>query len=122
MGRLAVIGLKYVHGKPITDADVAWLIHQLQDARQDIEQYEQALGQRGHVIELTDIGWGIEHTVDCRAGGILNCPIHLHMEREFERTEFEDMDDGRYFVELSHDGKLHFTPLEESYAEATETD
>jgi CTP-dependent riboflavin kinase len=118
MGRLARIALELIHfeGKTewvVSNDDAGWLIETLNDARRTIRDYEDALGQKGHVIELTEFGWAIEHTVECRAGGILNCPIHMKVTTHIEDfgPPVAGLDDGRYFVTLEQDGSMKFVPL-----------
>lgn len=116
MGRLAKIALTHEHENPLTWGEVQWLIEELNDSRRIIREFEAALGQRGHVIELTHgaSAWGIEHTVECCAVGILNCPIHLKITYRMEELgpPLYDLDDGLYYVELQQNGEMKFTDLD----------
>ena len=76
-----MIGKKFIDGKTLTDQDLVWLIHELQDAYHYLDYYDQNLGNWGHIVELTEIGWGVEHTPGC--GGVPNRnTLHMRMERE----------------------------------------
>jgi hypothetical protein len=110
MGKLAVVGLKYIHGKPLADAEVAWLIQEVTALRWRVGDLEGSGGvgnhkPKGHVVELTEFGYKVEHTPFC--GGVATCPLHYRLTTEYQDSDgFERLDDGLYWVEPAWDGTL----------------
>lgn len=40
-----------------------------------IEELEQALHQHGHIVDIQETRFGLEHPIECRKDGLLNCPL-----------------------------------------------
>jgi len=73
----------------------------LKDAREQIEGYRQALAQRGHVAEFREDGWSLEHPVECRAIGLIDCAVNLACGYEQTAPQL-----GRFVVTVNEDGFL----------------
>jgi hypothetical protein len=67
-----------------------------------IEQLEGALYQHGHVVDVEETRFGLEHPVSCRAAGLLNCPI----DGALRALDGPPALPGRYPIELRDDGIL----------------
>lgn len=66
-----------------------------------IEGYRQALAQRGHVAEFREDGWSLEHPVECRAIGLIDCVVNLACGYEQTAPQL-----GRFVVTVNEDGFL----------------
>ena len=80
--------------------------HQAQAAtiaelQREIEGYRQALAQRGHVAEFREDGWSLEHPVECRAIGLIDCAVNLACGYEQTAPQL-----GRFVVTVNEDGFL----------------
>ncbi|HDZ39120.1 MAG TPA: hypothetical protein ENH62_12670 [Marinobacter sp.] len=85
------------------DKDYAELELQLAEAQEEIERLRTALNQDGHVLEFREDGWAIEHSVECRAGRLLDCRFNFLCE-EMGGPPTEGL--GRYKATISDDGNL----------------
>lgn len=79
-------------------ADVESYIAELQ---RELEGYRQALAQRGHVAEFREDGWSLEHPVECRAIGLIDCAVNLACGYEQTAPQL-----GRFVVTVNEDGFL----------------
>lgn len=79
-------------------ADVETYVAELQ---REIEGYRQALAQRGHVAEFREDGWSLEHPVECRAIGLIDCAVNLACGYEQTAPQL-----GRFVVTVNEDGFL----------------
>ena len=62
------------------------------------------LNEKGHVVEFTDSGYGLEHPATCRIEGrLLDCPVEVHI-RSLTGNPFGDP--GRYRVVIGETGVL----------------
>lgn len=83
--------------------------HELEDVHvfdifEYVEELEAALKQEGHVVEFGPDGFGLEHPVECRKAGLLNCPVWEALD-ELPSTP---VGYGIYPVALGDDGVLVF--------------
>lgn len=61
-----------------------------------------ALGQHGHIVDFKSAGYGIEHPIECRREGLLDCALSDAMS---ELGYIPVGAEGRYHVELI-DGEI----------------
>lgn len=71
------------------------------EAHSEIVALKEALNQQGHVAEFREDGYALEHPIECRASGLLNCAVH-------EACEYEQAPPalGRFAVSIDDDGFL----------------
>lgn len=69
-----------------------------------IEELEDALHQKGHIVDIERTRFGLEHPVECRQAGLLNCPVDVAL------TAYSGppRPPGRYPIELLENGELSF--------------
>lgn len=61
----------------------------------------EALNQRGHVAEFREDGYALEHPIECRTAGLIDCPVNRACEREQVAPAL-----GRFYVSVDEDGNL----------------
>lgn len=65
------------------------------------EQLRATLNQRGHVAEFREDGYALEHPIECRTAGLIDCPVNRACEREQVAPAL-----GRFYVSVDEDGNL----------------
>ena len=77
------------------------LLATIAELQRELEGYRQALAQRGHVAEFREDGWSLEHPVECRAIGLIDCAVNLACGYEQTAPQL-----GRFVVTVNEDGFL----------------
>ena len=101
--------LQYTARECLTDDDWNTLLSLAYDG-----QMFRNLNEKGHVVEFTDSGYGLEHPATCRIEGrLLDCPVEVHI-RSLTGNPFGDP--GRYRVVIGERGVLEGWKLPEKDA------
>jgi hypothetical protein len=87
-------------GGPLSEINAGYI----REAADEIERLRAALHQHGHVVDIGPKRFGLEHPVECRSAGLLNCPV----EKALEALPRRPKPIGRYPVDLDEDGSLVF--------------
>jgi Family of unknown function (DUF6085) len=80
--------------------------HLIETLENRIKELETALSQHGHIAEFRERDYGLEHPVECRKEGLLNCPV----DKAIWNLGVAEPPQGRYSVSLDEDGALVIGP------------
>lgn len=94
----------YYAASKVESAFHLWCHENLPALLDRIEELEKALCQHGHVADIREDRFSLEHPVECRKLGLLDCPL----DKALEALPGPPMPFGRYPVELQDDGSLTF--------------
>jgi hypothetical protein len=74
-----------------------------------IDELEVALNQQNHVVQFEEDSFAMEHPIECREFGLLNCEVD-HALRQLPGIP-DGLEVGRYGVDVDEYGELVFEEL-----------